>query len=197
MSGKFRIAATVWIAFLTGVVAFLIQAAGWGEAVRYERLLVQQGEIWRILTGHLAHLGWAHLWMNLGGIVAVALLFRGCLTASTWLMVSVLSAIAIGAGLYFLDPEVAWYVGLSGILHGLLVAGALASIRHAPLLGGGLLVLLLSKLVWEQLVGPLPGSEAAAGGTVVVQAHLYGALGGLVACAVLAAVKRISRITGP
>jgi hypothetical protein len=36
----------------------------------------------------------------------------------------------------------------------------------------------VGKLLYEQLVGPLPGSESVAGGTVIVNAHLYGAVGG-------------------
>ena len=38
---------------------------------------------------------------------------------------------------------------------------------------------LAAKLVWEQLDGALPMSVSSAGGPVVVDAHLAGALGGL------------------
>jgi len=41
------------------------------------------------------------------------------------------------------------------------------------------LLLLGLKLAWEQLAGPLPGSEALSGGPVVVDAHLYGTSAGL------------------
>jgi hypothetical protein len=37
---------------------------------------------------------------------------------------------------------------------------------------------LLGKLAWEQFSGPLPGSEGTAGGPVIVDSHLFGALGG-------------------
>ena len=37
---------------------------------------------------------------------------------------------------------------------------------------------LAMKLAYEQLLGPLPGSEGTAGGEVVVVAHLYGAISG-------------------
>ena len=42
-----------------------------------------------------------------------------------------------------------------------------------------LAVFVAGKLLWEQTVGPLPGSESSAGGTVIVNAHLYGAVGGV------------------
>jgi membrane associated rhomboid family serine protease len=41
-------------------------------------------------------------------------------------------------------------------------------------------LLVCGKLLWEQAVGPLPGSAEVAGGKVIVDAHLYGAIGGLV-----------------
>ena len=36
-----------------------------------------------------------------------------------------------------------------------------------------------SKLIWEQLAGPIPFSESTSGGPVLVEAHLYGTIGGL------------------
>lgn len=41
-----------------------------------------------------------------------------------------------------------------------------------------LLLIIIAKLTWEQIAGPLPGSEATAGGNVIVDAHLYGAVAG-------------------
>ena len=43
-----------------------------------------------------------------------------------------------------------------------------------------LLMLVIIKLAYEQLWGPMPGSESTAGGKVVVDAHLYGAIFGFV-----------------
>jgi hypothetical protein len=94
-------------------------------------------------------------------------------------------------------PAVHWYVGLSGVLHGLFVAGALASLAagyRAELLLLGLLVV---KLAWEQVHGALPGSEGFAGGTVLVESHLFGAIAGLFAAAVLLAYRRRSGKTRP
>ncbi len=42
-----------------------------------------------------------------------------------------------------------------------------------------LLVAIMLKLTWELFMGPIPGSESTAGGPVIVQAHLYGSMGGL------------------
>ena len=78
------------------------------------------------------------------------------------------------------NPELEWYVGLSGVLHGLLVAGIMANLAVGHRLEIVLLLAVCGKIAWEQLYGPLPGSTEFAGGAVVVDAHFYGLLGGLV-----------------
>jgi len=60
----------------------------------------------------------------------------------------------------------------------LIIAGSLADLRVYPKSAAILLTLVIGKLIWEQLSGPLPGSESTAGGFVVVDSHLYGAIGG-------------------
>jgi rhomboid family GlyGly-CTERM serine protease len=76
------------------------------------------------------------------------------------------------------DPGLDWYVGLSGVLHGLFAAGALRHWRERPAAAALMLAVLAGKLLWEQLLGPLPGTSSVAGGPVIVDAHLFGALGG-------------------
>jgi rhomboid family GlyGly-CTERM serine protease len=86
---------------------------------------------------------------------------------------------AIDAGFWFFYPELEWYVGLSGVLHGLLVAGLFAGLVQRDREAVILTLFVIAKLAWEQLAGPLPGSESSSGGVVIVDAHLYGAIGGL------------------
>ncbi|MDH5502291.1 MAG: rhombosortase, partial [Gammaproteobacteria bacterium] len=133
------------------------------------------GELWRLLTGHLAHLGWTHLLLNGAGLGLVWCLVAGSLSLAGWALVVLLTIAGIDAGFLLLRPDLAWYVGLSGLLHGLLAAGLVAGFRARPLecvvIGLGL----VCKLTYEQLVGPLPGSAETAGGAVIVAAHVYGA----------------------
>ena len=98
---------------------------------------------------------------------------------------TVVLVVAIDAGFWWLNPSLDWYVGLSGVLHGLLVAGLVAGYRESPGENLLLLVLIAAKLGYEQWLGPLPGSESTAGGPVVVNAHLYGALAGAACAAAL------------
>jgi rhomboid family GlyGly-CTERM serine protease len=151
------------------------------EVGRYERHAVESGEYWRLLTAHLVHLGWGHLWPNLAALAVVGALFADVFRNADWWRASIASAAAIDAGLYLLDPAVLWYVGLSGVLHGLVAAGAFALLLRREVVGLVLAMGLGAKLLFEQLVGPVPFTAESVGGPVVVAAHLYGAAGGLAA----------------
>lgn len=170
--------AAVTLILLAGIV---ILALG-DEArvlLRYDRQGIQEGEFWRLATAHLAHLGLSHGIMNLLALAVLAALFGDLLRARSWLLGGAVSALTIDIGLWWLEPQVRWYVGLSGVLHGLIVLGGVAMWLNAERLGLGLLLGVVAKLAWEQFMGPLPFTEAAAGGPVLVASHLYGAGGGL------------------
>lgn len=167
-----------WVPVLAmAAIAVLFAAGGDGarEALRYERDALAAGEAWRLLTGHLVHLGWAHLAMNVAALGLIRLLVGDALTATDWIVAAVVSAVGIDVGLYAFSPEIDWYVGLSGVLHGLLAAGALVLLREQPMLAAVLGCGLVIKLLLEHAAGPLPFSESTAGGDVVTEAHLYGA----------------------
>jgi len=76
---------------------------------------------------------------------------------------------------------------LSGLLHGLLLAGAIAGVRSLPAESLVICAVVVAKLAYEQIAGPLPGSESVAGGAVVVNSHLYGAVGGALSAAIISA----------
>ena len=148
--------------------------------LHYERDAILQGEIWRLLTGHLVHLGWGHLGLNIAGLFLLALWGSKYLSPFYWLTAVIFSALGIGLGLLWLRSDIFWYVGLSGVLHSLLV---LVILRWQQMghhyLGAAFISLLVLKIAWEQWVGPLPGSTGFVGGAIIVDAHLYGAISGL------------------
>jgi rhomboid family GlyGly-CTERM serine protease len=167
---------------LLGVSALAIIAAAlpstWQNALEFQHRAIAGGELWRLLSGHLVHLGWQHLAMNLLGLGLIWALLLRFESASNCALAGVLLSLGVSLGLYWLSPGVAWYVGLSGVLHGLLVWALLRQWRIAPPLHAVVLGLVALKLVWEQIGGPLPGSAELVRGRVVVEAHLYGALSG-------------------
>lgn len=167
------------------VCAALTVLESFGDAgralLRYERELIGAGEWWRLLSGHFVHLGWRHLALNVAGLALMWVLFFPDYSLGRWALIVACSLAAIDAGCFFLERSLRWYVGLSGVLHGVMAAGTLAQLKRREPGALLLLVLLAAKLAYEQFVGAIPYSVEAAGGAVVVDAHLYGAVGAAVA----------------
>ena len=154
---------------------------GVDEALRYHREAILHGQVWRLLSAHLLHLGWSHLLLNLCGLALVWALFVDELAGAFGWVVLLGSALGVGLGLLRFDPGLEWYVGLSGVLHGLFVAGALRRWPEQRLEASVMLAVVAGKLLWEQVMGPMPGTSAISGGNVIVDAHLFGAVGGCLA----------------
>jgi rhomboid family GlyGly-CTERM serine protease len=161
--------------------------------LRYDRAGLADGELWRLISGHLVHLGWSHLWLNLAGLLLVWILVGGVFSILQWCLIAIAAIAAMDAGFWFLKPELGWYVGMSGLLHGLFVAGIAGALINLPGMrreAAFLLLLVAGKLAYEAWSGSLPGSASVAGGNVVTEAHLYGAVGGLAAGVLAALVAR-------
>lgn len=174
-----------WLAAGIVILCVVLQYAGLDDSLRFFRGAIADGKWWLLLSGNFVHLGTGHLWMNIAGLILVVALVWQHFGAIEWAMIVLLSSLAVGIGLLQFDPDVIAYVGFSGTLHGLIVAGAIADLRTYPKSAALLLALVVAKLLWEQWVGPLPGSESVAGGSVVVNAHLYGAIAGALTAPVL------------
>jgi rhomboid family GlyGly-CTERM serine protease len=171
---------------LLGCCAVLLAVTAAGDPgrarLRYDRVPLAAGELWRLVTAHLVHLDLHHALLNCAGLVLMWALFARDYRPRQWLVITLASMAAIDAGLWLWDSTVRWYVGSSGVLHGIMAAGTVARLRRGETEGWVLAAFLLGKLAWEQGVGPLPlsGSDP-----VIVDAHLYGVAGGLAAAAFL------------
>ena len=180
--------AGLWLLVL--LLTAMLQQADLLHSLRYDREQVAGGHWWLLFSGHLVHANWPHWTLNMAGLGILAFFFSRYGTPLQWLWVFLMAALFAGSGVYLFNPALATGAGLSAVLHGLFVFGALHEIRHQPLSGYVLLALLCGKLGWEFLFGSITGAEALASGRVATDAHLYGALGAAVAAAVLALRER-------
>jgi rhomboid family GlyGly-CTERM serine protease len=166
---------------LAGVVLLLLAPEIHGTAarewLRFDRPRILEGEGWRLLSAHFVHLDLEHAVLNSLGVVLMWALFARDYSPARWLAIYLGSALAVSLGLWFFAPEVEWYVGASGALHGVMTAGTLAHLKRGDLDGWILAAFIIVKLSYEQFVGQLPLEKAS---TTLVDAHLYGAIGGVV-----------------
>jgi rhomboid family GlyGly-CTERM serine protease len=147
------------------------------QALSFDRSALADGQWWRLPTAHFVHLDAEHAFLNGLGVVLMWALFARDYSPVRWLAIYCASALAVSAGLWFLDPQLEWYVGASGALHGVMAAGTVAHLRRRDLDGWILAVFIVGKLGYEQFSGSLPFAGTA---STIVDAHLYGAIGGAV-----------------
>lgn len=140
-------------------------------------------EPWRIVTGHFVHLDAAHLALNIAGLAVLWLLVGSVWRTRSWIAICTGVVVAISFGL-LLVPTLDWYVGLSGLLHGMLAAGAVGLWREWRTGAAILILFLVSKSVWEVAFGAATGVDA------VVEAHWLGAAAGALAGIMSVFVRR-------
>ncbi len=173
----------IWPRAVVSLIVVLLVALAWGDAneyLRYSRAALERGEMWRLLSGHWVHLNGAHCALNVAALLTIMWVLGRCLVLWVWLAAAVFLCFFISACLYFFSPYVMWYVGFSGVLHGLLMLGLVAGIKDKrDTVFIVVIGLLIVKVVWEQLPGfDADQLERLIDGRVVVDAHLYGTIGG-------------------
>ena len=175
---------------------FALIGNGIDQWLQYSRHAISEGEYWRLFSGHLLHIGWIHLFLNQAALLIIWYFSGHFLNSTVWWGAALFSALGTSLCLYMFMPELLWYVGLSGVLHGLLAVGAVAGILRGSQEALLLLILIGVKVVWEQFDGAL-SSSVIVEGKIIVNAHLYGMLSGIVYITLLQLSLGVkSRLTG-
>ncbi|MEH6556707.1 MAG: rhombosortase [Oceanicoccus sp.] len=168
---------------IIAVVALVISCALAGDelslALRFEREAIIDGEWYRMLTGHFVHLNWVHALMNIAAAVIGWFLFRNSFSNRQWLLSIVGCGLVISL-LLFSIPDLQWYVGFSGIVHGLMLQGLIFEKRLRIVEKGLVISALLLKVAYELWQGSSSADLDLIDGNIVVQAHLFGLFGGLI-----------------
>lgn len=134
---------------------------------------------YRLVTGHLVHTNWLHMVMNSAALLITLLLFPACWKPRLLGSCLLWDALFISFGLLLLFPQIGWYAGFSGIIHALLMTGALLSLREP--VAKILLVLLVAKVGWELWSGGESVSSDLIEAPVIYEAHLLGLIAGALA----------------
>lgn len=188
------------IVIISAIIA-LVGDAG-RELLAYKGDLFRSGEFWRAISGHFTHLGWPHLLLNIFGLLGVWSLYGKIFNAASWAIIFLICSIGISFGFAIFDNDLQDYVGLSGVLHGAVAAGATFSIlatkadkANFPIESLFVLAALCLKIAYEQFIGSVPLTSEMSGGAVVINAHFYGGVLGLSAGGGIGLFGRM-RLTG-
>lgn len=150
-------------------------------ALALERSAVLTGEYWRLLTGNFVHFGWMHTLMNVTAFLLCSIALLDKFSIAKFSALLIWCCLVVGGGIFHLNLEYGTYAGLSGAIHGLIVAGLLLGKQHPVWIRVIALGLLAAKLVQEQSPGfTATDLQALVPVPVAVDAHLYGAIAGLV-----------------
>ena len=145
--------------------------------LQFDRQRIESGEWWRLLSGQIVHYGVYHLLMNVAALALCGFVLLRHLSLAAYATLLLVCAVGVGLGLYFLSLELEFYAGLSGVLHGLILAGLLIGLRATPLFNVAALLLVIGKLFQEQ-AADFDTSHALLPVPVAVDAHVYGAAAG-------------------
>lgn len=174
----------VWLYVSFGVLLLVLSLlAAWvNPYLHFSTELISQGQYWRIYTGHFSHLNFSHGLMNVVGFWACCYFFADVYRVRYFGIWLLFGAPLTSMAILWLDPSLHYYVGLSGLLYGWLMFAIVAGARTQPWLHGLGFIVLTGRLVWEQMPSYDTGYLLESiGGLVYVNAHLYGAIWGLVA----------------
>ncbi|MBS0632220.1 MAG: rhombosortase [Verrucomicrobia bacterium] len=178
-------------------VALALGAFFWPGAAAdfgYDRPALLRGEWWRLATAHWVHLKLGSLLWNLAVLIPASLWAEQIAPRRLRLLL-LLAPWGIGAALFFLDPQVQVYTGLSAVVIAVLGFLTLTQLRtHTPdpWFWRSVLALLVLKIIVEFAAGrPTFAQTALAHLPVTPLADLAGLL-----CATIAARRRKPELKG-
>lgn len=162
---------------LVALIAFIFDSQI-SDLFVYHQQLIGQAQLWRLFSGHLLHTNGFHLALNIAAIGLLWALHGQFYSLAHYSALFVTCALSTSLGLYWFSPELQQYVGLSGILHGVFVWGAVMDIQHKDKTGYILFIGVWLKILHEQIYGASSDVANLIAAPVAVDAHLWGAVGG-------------------
>ncbi|WP_221796987.1 rhombosortase [Oceanobacter mangrovi] len=194
-----RILREYWLWLLLVIVILGLEACKpWLQQwLQFDRNGLDHGQFWRLISANFTHLSFYHAAGNCGGLLLVAYLLGNSVRHLRVLLLLGWCSLAVGAGLYWLAPDLRQYVGLSGVLHGLLVVAPFWSQFYSRRFAWLFAAAISLKVLWEQ--SPWYDDMAMfglIGGRVETRAHLFGLLAGGAAVLLVAGWRRYFQPSG-
>jgi rhomboid family GlyGly-CTERM serine protease len=147
--------------------------------LRYQSTEVNAGEWWRILTANLCHSNWNHWLLNIAGLWLMDIFYQPVLSLKKRFQL-ILFCMFVNVLMIHYWMSISWYVGLSGMLHGYLIGGALLSWSKARWLNFGIILVTSVKLFIESFWEINSATEELINANVLEESHSFGALSAVI-----------------
>ncbi len=162
------------------IVTFIGSLTLVSNLLMFDSLALSDGEVWRPFTAWFSQLNIRHWFLNQWGLVIMAILLP---TRLPKIDLFGLILIWVSASLLLWFSNYTRYVGLSGVLYGLLVYSAAISPFYAKWIRVMFIVCLCIKVFGENGLIPSVSSDWVAQfiqGEIAFESHLWGLLSGLI-----------------
>lgn len=141
-----------WLSITLIVVTLLaLLTSRISDFLIYDREAILNGQIWRLLTGHLVHFSPLH-WLYDMSVFAVSAIALELSSRKILIRLILLLALSISSGLLILKPNMAYFGGMSGIACGTLLFWSLSNLKRQGRLQAiwlCMIMLLIIKIGWE------------------------------------------------
>ncbi|MFD2095586.1 rhombosortase [Corallincola platygyrae] len=150
------------------------------DDLAYQRLLILNGEWFRLLSAGLTHTNLYHALLNLGALFIISQTYPK--QTEGWKSVAILMYLIATSSLLVLTlyPNIDWFVGISGALHGFLIWLAINDWKQHRWLNSTVIAVVIAKVVWEQFFGGSSATSGLIGARVLIEGHMAGAICALV-----------------
>ena len=168
--------------FFLGLLCLIIYAISAENitVLDYNRESIINGEYWRLISGNFNHTNIYHLLLNLGALAVIGGLHYRYYNSAAYTGLILVLSIGVGVGILWLSPSTQLYVGLSGILHGIIIVGAIIDVTKKYYSGYVLIIGTIIKVINEQLFNSPVAMSQLIEAKVLTEAHLYGLVTGLI-----------------
>lgn len=195
-----RLASSVWggpLVWVAIAALLLLFGAPARQALAFVRVEIAGGQWWRLLSCNFVHLGFWHLFLDAMGLLLWVILCGTRVGWRGWCLRTLTLALGVGFGLYWFDPGLAGYVGLSGMIYGLLIwdLGRDAMVE-ADGFAALCALLVVVRVVWAFHTGTPAWERQLMGGQVISAAHVCGMVTAALCVGVGLLFQWLRRLTG-
>ncbi len=171
----------LYLFILTIILLLALAEPASSEYLMFDREAILNGQVWRLFSAHFVHLSLPHMLGNAMGVVLLAYIAGRYLNNVMGILLVSWCVLVVGIGLFVYADYLQRYVGLSGVLHGLLLVAPFISRFYSRRIACCFLFVIIAKVLWEQ--SSFYDDMAMAGvigGRVETNAHLLGVVAGVV-----------------